>query len=213
MSTGFSCRYHSNRNAIDKCENCSAYICLECKKVYQRSHTTSVGLNDNISSDSYSVRQVLCPLCYYDNIERTGAGMKRMGLICPFIFIIIFLGGTLFMVFFFLEFIDIWDSSTGPSMGPGPEIFLIFIPLFFIIPLIVMACFLRQFLVIGPRQAKQARIEREAFLQSIGDTSLYQREYDKGEFSSTYSSYCRTCGDRIDPDERYCSNCGSSIRK
>ncbi|WP_455140335.1 hypothetical protein [Candidatus Hodarchaeum mangrovi] len=212
MSTGFSCRYHSNRDAIDKCENCSAFICLECKKVYQTPYTTS-DIDHDMVSDSYSEKHTLCPICYYDNMERAGDGMRRMGFICPFMFIIVFLGGTFLMVFVLLQFIDLWNNTPGPSMGPGPEILLIFTPLFFIIPLVIMVCLLRQFFVKGPHQAKQARIAREAFLESIGDTSLYQQEYDKGEFSSSYSSYCRTCGDRINPDERYCSNCGSSTRK
>ena len=211
MKAGFACKYHSNRDAIEKCENCGAYICLECKKLYHTRHSTSTGLDDDgfSSSSSYSTSHVFCPLCYYDTLEKSSSGASRLFLICPIIFIVIFVGFAIFMVSFLTDFITEWNSIDMPGGGPGPEIMFAFIPFFFIIPFGILGCMLRQFFVVGPRTASNARKEREIFLQSLEGSSSFEIDANSG----IRSNYCKTCGQKLDWDERYCSNCGTEGSK
>ncbi len=216
MTSSLSCKYHPSRTAMDKCEQCGALICLDCKKIHKVTHTTSSSSFDDDfhSSDTYTTRHIFCPLCYYDNIEKAGT-KGRFFLICPIIFVIIFFGVALFMFSFFLEFIEDWNSSGGGDLpGPGPEIFLLVFPIFLIVPIAILICMLRNFFIAAPRAAQQARVEREAFLREIGMESGFtpRDEFRTDSFKQSRKSFfCKTCGARISVDEVYCPFCGSSV--
>ena len=54
-----SCYYHSEREAVAKCENCSRMICLEDKMTYRR-----IGGTDR-AQDVFTY----CPVCYNEARE------------------------------------------------------------------------------------------------------------------------------------------------
>ena len=39
--TNQQCKYHPGQNAISKCEECGALVCLECKNIYRPMYSTS----------------------------------------------------------------------------------------------------------------------------------------------------------------------------
>lgn len=216
MTNSLSCKYHPSRTAMDKCEQCGALICLECKKIHKVTHrTSSSSFDDDFHhSDTYTTRHIFCPLCYYDNIEKAGT-KGRFFLICPVIFLIFFVGFALFMLSFILDFIESWNSSGGGDLpGPGPEIILLIFPIFLIVPMAMLICMLRNFFITAPRAAQQARVDREAFLREIGMEREFplRDEFRTDSFNrSKKSQFCRTCGSRISADEIYCPFCGSSV--
>ncbi len=200
---------------MEKCEQCGALICLECKKIHRVTHTTSSSSFDDDfhSSDSYTTRHILCPLCYYDMIETAGT-KGRFFLLCPIAFMIIFIGVVIFMLSNLLDFIESWNRNGGSALpGLGPEIMLLVFPFFFIIPLAMCIFMIRQFFIVGPRTARQARADREAFLQEIG---MERRFAPRDEFrSDTFTRsrkthYCETCGSKMSAKDLYCLNCGSA---
>ena len=69
-----TCKFHPGVAATDKCEECGAPICLQCKQVFRvRSTSTSTG--------SYATKYDLCPICYEKYRKRRGQAQK-LGLIC-----------------------------------------------------------------------------------------------------------------------------------
>ena len=91
MEIDFSCIYHQNRIAIDKCENCGAYICLECKKVERRRHSS---INDDNSWNRATYTEhTLCSDCF----EKRQKSQKK---ICFWVcgIVILLTGGLIFIV-------------------------------------------------------------------------------------------------------------------
>ncbi|MHA2106073.1 MAG: hypothetical protein ACW99R_00010 [Candidatus Hodarchaeales archaeon] len=200
MSTEFSCNYHSSRITVDKCENCSAYICLECKKIFRgnRSRTNPNFLDNRLQrSHSYSSKTILCPLCYYDAEESLRPQTNRMNIIFPVIFISIFIGFFAFILGFL--FIFIGDSQSFSI------IFWIFVPMFLIVPIVFLGIFLFTVRFSRPKITRHIQKEREAFQQSLTiPLSSVKPTYESTEL------FCTTCGAIIEFNERDCPKCGSA---
>ncbi len=194
MSSEFSCSYHPNRNAVDKCENCSIYICLECKKILRANRTRIQ------RPDIFSPKTVLCPNCYYEAEEKRQATSNRIGIVFPLIFVAIFIGFFLFILAFLFMFIG--DSQSFSI------IFWVFVPMFILIPIIFVGIYLVTFRFTKPRRSRAIQKEREVFQQSLGDLrSPIRDSYQNTEL------FCSTCGAIIEFNERYCPKCGSSTHR
>lgn len=201
MTTEFFCTYHPPRNAVDKCENCSSYICLECKKIFRggRSRKNSSLFDSRLQrSDPYSTKTVLCPLCYYDAEENQQSKSNRTNILFPLIFVSIFLGFFLFILA--ILFIFIGDSNSFTI------VFWVFVPIFVMVPIIFVGIFIFTIRVSRPKKSMHIQKEREAFQQSL-DLPQSTRI---SSFQNT-ASFCTTCGAIIEFNERYCPKCGSSI--
>jgi len=58
-----NCKYHPNRNAVEKCEKCEALICLECKKVLKKSIELHQDLAVIILTQLRTIPSIFCVLC------------------------------------------------------------------------------------------------------------------------------------------------------
>ena len=202
MTTDFSCNYHPTRSTVDKCENCSSYLCLECKKIFRENRPLNKsGIFDNRfqKSDQYTPKMVLCPLCYYEAKEKVRSKTRRINVIFPLIFLSLFIGGFIFIMAFLIIFIG---DSRNFSV-----IFWVFVPMFLILPIIFVGIFLLPVIRSRPKRSRYYRKERDAFLQSLDLTqSLKKAIYENSEL------FCGACGAIIEFNERYCPKCGSATQ-
>lgn len=201
---------------MDKCEQCGALVCLDCKKIHRVTHSTTSSSfdDDSHNSHTYTTRHIFCPLCYYGNIEKAGT-QGRHALLCPIIFLMFFFVVVLFMLSNFLSFIEDWYSNGSGLPGPGPEIGLLIFPIFLIVPIALIIYLLRQYYIVAPRAAEQARIERETFLREIGMEREFppREDFRADSFKESREQYfCKTCGSRMSADDLYCPHCGLFIK-
>ncbi|MHA2176191.1 MAG: hypothetical protein ACXACP_14390 [Candidatus Hodarchaeales archaeon] len=201
MPEDFSCRYHQNRNAIDKCENCGAYLCLECKNIFRDSYTDSRTdyYSNKFQSSSRDSGVILCPKCYFDRQEVDVNASRRMSLFFPIMFFVIFFGGFIFLMFFLF-------TSIGSQGSSFPTI-VIFFPIMFIgfIAIIILVSF-RQFSHRKPRFPYKRKMIQNTFYQPGNRASRYNNE-----FHLRSDPFCNRCGSKTEYGEKYCSNCGMAL--
>lgn len=184
----YTCKYHPEREAVTKCEECGAMICLECKSIYRRHYHSSR------HHYSYSTRYELCPVCYERKINQA---YNPLCLIVPVIFIVIFMGMATSMF-----------SGMGNFM---PAFFPIF---FFLVPILMICVLGYQYLIKGPQEKQKAKEKKERILQGKTPQS-YKATYSPKKSTVRYSSlaktyYCSQCGQLLSPEDQFCSNCGKN---
>ena len=82
-SNKFYCNFHPSREAITKCEFCGKFICLECKMIFRKQHSSGFDENKRI----YYTNHELCPPCYYDQKikeEKSSMNLFLMAFGCVF---------------------------------------------------------------------------------------------------------------------------------
>ncbi len=192
---GYRCAYHPDREAVTKCEQCGALICLECKSIYRRRYHSSH------NHHSYSTRYELCPICYEEKVRKAN---NPLFLIFPCAFLVVFMGivSTMFAGF------------SGSFIGGFGLIFII-------VPIIMAGVLLYQFLVKGPQQKREAEEKKNRILQGRSPSSFERSRsstYASSSLNETRSVtsnstgkkiYCQQCGHELDPNSSFCSNCGN----
>lgn len=202
MEIDFSCIYHQNRIAIDKCENCGVYICLECKKVFRDSQTDSRVRDPNFRLQTlrrYPSRLVLCPECYLELNENRYSAHNQITSNFPLTFFIMFFGGFLLLMIFLFTAIGSRESSTT---------FILLFPILFVGYFVIIILFsIRQF----------SRKQKFTYKKLIGHNPYQQPrnnsfKYTKGSYDE-FDPFCNRCGSKNEHNERFCSNCGMAIEK
>ncbi|MFX1274355.1 MAG: B-box zinc finger protein [Promethearchaeota archaeon] len=198
-----SCHFHPNRDAITKCEHCGKLICVECKNVYRKSHSSGSG--DNMSY--YYTHYDLCSPCFYDQKIKALNPVGSIFLIISGILIIIFS----LSMFSFMIIPPQFPASSFPQLQDRPVIpsfntfsFIMLIPFFFGIVFIIIGIIL---ICTAPRKKDALKAKKELFLESI---SLQSQE--QIEDILVNNLYCPLCGAQEDINAKYCSKCGSTLR-
>ena len=219
MSTAV-CFYHSDRQAVDKCERCGRMVCLEDK--IKKNYTRSVETGD--TSDFYTYTVILCPMCDMNQEIKSREHILSPGkvilssifLIVPFIIGMSFIAISLFVI-------DQWvnnspaQGTSAPFQSEMKTIILVFMIPFLLIG-IVVAIFVPIFLIIRARKAvkenpaklKALKQKKRNFIESI--TSTEARNMFMNAMDETVIT-CFQCGAKILPHEEYCSNCGDSTKE
>lgn len=186
------CKYHADLDAVSKCEECGALICLDCKNIHRVRHSSSN------SRSSYSTRYELCPECYANRIKKS---TNPIGLIVGAVFIIIFM----------IVAAGMFSEANSWGMGPPGG----FMALFFIIPIIMCGVLGYNYFVKGPEQRANAETKRAAAISALsGSTKTQHRKTPASPEMSYHSAksrfYCQQCGEKIDKGALFCSNCGDT---
>lgn len=190
--TSYSCKYHSDREAVTKCEMCGAMICLECKNVYNRTYHSSH------NHYSYSTRYELCPECYAKKINQS------YNPLC-------FCFPAIFIIFFIVMASSMFSEAASWGMGPPAG----FSAMFFIIPIFGLCLLGYQYFIRGPQVKEEAENRKRKALKD-----LHGRNYTKSpqEISNNYAPrphrlFCQNCGQPLDPKASFCQNCGNPAQK
>jgi len=193
-NNNLNCHFHPYRDAIGKCEQCGKLLCVECKNIYRRRHSTGSG--DHISY--YYNQQELCTPCFYDEkIKR----YHPAGYICLILFGFIFLGASIFMFNESIDFMNSWMSATN---DPSPSILPFFTSIFIIVAIGLIAFGIIS-LINAPKKVKELEAKKKVFYEMISSS-------DKARESSYLKyKYCSLCGSQDDLNAKYCSNCGGEL--
>lgn len=164
-----NCYFHADREANTKCELCGKLICLECKMVLKRRHGTE--------HSSYISSYDVCPLCFYDKMDKGyGKNAITVALLTtiPAVIFIILLAVTEF-----------------------------FFPM--IIAIAAIAAFTWIYaLFYAPKKRKEFNQQKKDFLQSLKkyrinkvDSQLEQRCGNCGAKIEPNTSICSYCGNEL----------------
>ncbi len=191
IMTNPSCYYHPSREAMDKCESCGKLICVECKNVYR--YRRSSGTSDH--RRYYYMSQELCTPCFCDaNIK--GAKMTKYQ---PFLMLIpiVFMG----IMFMFI-------SGNIGSMGVLSNILpMMILPVFIVlIPFGIIFLVLLRNSLLSPKKEAEFNMRKQEFFNNISVPSGAPASVP---VHSSAPAYCKQCGSNLDPDEKFCSQCGS----
>ena len=183
--TNQKCKYHADREAIAKCEECGALVCLECKNVYRPMY------NSTHSSRGYGYRMELCPECYFERLEKT---KNPISLIFIVVFIALFLG----------------VASQGLSGAPGG-----FTAMFIIIPVIMLGSVGYYYFIKFPKMREDAKKRRNKALVALTKGPSYKPKTPSNNIeipnkNTDSTMFCQQCGHPLDPNENFCSNCGNT---
>lgn len=204
------CHFHPDRDAITKCEHCGRLICVECKMVYRKSHSSGSGDTHSY----YYTYHDYCTPCFYD---RKIKNLNPIGPICIIFFGFIFLGVSIFMLGQAIDFVNSWvnpidmlpsyfpDSWPQSSNLSAPT----FLPMFasiFVLVAIGLIIFGLASLIIAPHKQNALRAKKEIFLESISSQSRKPIE----DIPLKYT-YCPSCGAQDDYHAKYCSKCGCLV--
>ncbi len=195
-----NCYYHPEKAAIAYCEKCGRNLCIQCKKIYRRYHSST-----NYHR-GYAERYEYCPICKYNEEERTlffsSFSLIGFGVLVLIISTVFFSGAPS-------------DPFFEDSVNAGKAMFTIFA----LIPLI--GGLLKLFLF---DQAKKAEIieNRNRFAKGVDLDQDFNRKSLPKSNSKTkivnYSDgivekgffYCIQCGEKLTKKIKYCPNCGDS---
>ena len=189
-----SCYYHPSRNAITKCESCGKLICVECKNIFQQTH--SAGTPEHRTY--YVTRNELCTPCFYD--KRIKA--IKIGRVVPICF------GTFFLVIGIIFFRVMYSFTSIVSEGlEDPFIFYSYVPLimFTCIGFIVILVGVLKFATSG-KKITDMEAKKTEFLKSVASASSA-----KGRTQPVKREYCHHCGNKINPGEKICEQCGENL--
>jgi len=183
--TNQKCKYHQDQDAISKCEDCGALVCLECKNIYRPMYST------NHSRRRYGYRYELCPECYAERLEKT---KNPFSLIFITVFIAIFLG----------------VASQGLSDAPGG-----FTAMFIIVPVFMLGSVGYYYFIKFPQMREDAKQRRNKALVALSKASSYKPEQSSNKKERSHKTtdstmFCQQCGHPLDPNENFCSNCGDT---
>lgn len=202
------CVYHPNREAVTKCEKCSKYICIECKNIYRRRHSTGHyhGTTGHHHSSTYVTQHDYCTPCLKDTQAKSAKG--------PYLIMIIFSGMLFFMGLIILpimlSFIQIENSMSQDMSMMGFSPFPSLISGFIAIP-IVMLVAASILLILGiyfmktkaPLKKQKILDEKENFFASLPSQSGANQQGSK--------LFCTTCGTENIGNTKICKECGASL--
>ncbi len=215
MSTAL-CFYHSDRQAVEKCERCGRLLCLEDK--IKKNYTRNEGTSEHSNYVHYSV--ILCPLCDINQELKTRKNMLNpLGLIFASFFVIIpFIVG---MIFIGIS-LNVINSELNPPQSPfswihqsGPNYFLILFMIPFllagigfgiIVPLFIIKKALSE-IKQNPTKIEELQQRKRTFIHSMTSKealNLFENSLEDNIIT------CFQCGAKIWPQEKFCSNCGDS---
>lgn len=201
------CSYHPEKVAVTTCRRCKRAICLEDKRMYQRTHyKVNVGgeilvgnnpLYDNVKS--YKTTNDYCILCYASQKKS-----KVSGTIAGLVIIIILM----IFVFILSTFSLQGNFPDGISFNPGSlpaAYYLIAI----LIILLVIGEIIKEKL-----QANKAIDEAVAFKKSLNQNSNYDTSKFDASQKKTFISQisCFECGSMLDVTDMFCPNCGNDTK-
>ncbi|MFX1238471.1 MAG: hypothetical protein ACFFAS_04305 [Promethearchaeota archaeon] len=196
IESNIPCQYHSNRNAVTKCEMCQKATCVECKMVYKQFHMGSTDFIGSRENDYYTHYE-LCRPCYYDRHIKE---LNSPGMYC------IFVSGCIstiisFIIFLFtMNFVSTWD---GPSSIPAPTILPFFAFIFILIGIgtVIIGMIKIENL---PKKISEFEAKRQVFFAELSSTTETSEQIIKYNF-------CPVCGEKFYPDEKICKKCGIEI--
>ncbi|NHI94041.1 MAG: zinc-ribbon domain-containing protein [Candidatus Lokiarchaeota archaeon] len=204
-----NCYYHPDREAINKCENCGKLLCVECKQVLHRTYSRGSYSSQGRYSHShyYSINYDLCPECYYDaQIAATSPKMCIISFVILAVFASIMMG--------MMIGVDVMINSITPGFSnfsmPTPGMF-IFIPILIIVVGGVIIFYIA--FISYPKKRQQFISEKEEFLKSIGleNYNPPRTESSGSEYQINNVNICPNCGEKIEPDDKFCNECGNKL--
>jgi hypothetical protein len=163
----FKCYYHPDREASVKCEICGKLVCLECRMYLKKMQGTG--------NSRTVIRYEVCPLCYYNKMDK-GYGKRAklfaLGFTIP---LIIFIAISLILID--VPFIAIFGIAT---------IAILWIYAFYY----------------APKKRVEFRKKREFFLQGLETYNSKKRELERrctncGAKVDPNASICSYCGEDL----------------
>jgi hypothetical protein len=177
------CYYHKNRTAVDKCEECGKYLCVECKQNISHAHTRSSGK----TSSTYYTHHILCPDCAVQDIGKQNNPI----------------GGVFTCLIFIIFVIVVTSVSSSDGFGIPP----FFIGWLAFMGIILLCSMLYKFAIKAPEEKKKAvEIQKKAHqaLKISKDDEKKDDEVKKEQIAL----YCKFCGAPIDENSQSCKFCG-----
>ena len=169
LNSDFVCKYHLDRNAVDKCESCGAFVCLKCKKTYPEAYT-----------GSYRRRAyTLCPLCFFEKKEKVMSSPSRE-MIWIFMGFTVFMMGMAVVMGSMLVFAILKPNHYLEILDLIFQLIALTIPVgVFIIASKIFRYLKRYYFIIGPQEVEEAKNQRENFLVSLDSTEFLKEESRK----------------------------------
>ena len=196
-----NCFYHPDREAYDTCELCGKPVCVECKRTLIQTR-----MSYKSSSAFLSVPREVCPECYYD-----GQIKETFPKSAVFIYSLVSLSFTLLIVMIIFMEITIRSIGGFPAGMPTPAMFLFI----FIIPIIVGGVIVIYMVFISRPKRKALLIkEKDEFLRSVG-FEISESSLDSSSSISIRKkniNICPNCGEKIEPADRFCNDCGTRLK-
>lgn len=170
-------------------------MCVECKNVFRFRGSSGTAQYRRY----YSVSQDLCTPCFCDANIKTAKMTKYQAIIC-------FIPMVVLMVFFF-GFFGFFSFSSS-------------IMVFMMLPIIVMIIAFGVIMIVmmrsatlSPKKKAEFQMRKQNFLNSVSMPSGVPASVSapiNGSISTP--AYCQQCGADLDPNEKFCSQCGSEIK-
>ena len=86
-------------------------------------------------------------------------------------------------------------------------VFLLVLSMMFIFPFLIILFIVYKAFGSNPKIQTNARAKKEAFLRSVGQSSLGSSPHVSSS-TNKVSNFCRKCGDELQPGDQFCPNCG-----
>ncbi len=200
------CYFHPERNAVEKCEECGKFVCVECKYNFKKKHTHRTGKTSSV----YYTHHELCPQCYANAIESDGNSMKA-ALPC--------FGYIIFLMFGIAAMTAI--TRTQSEWGYFSEfarqqdrIFLgIFTTILVIAGLSTIGNLIYSVLVKGPQATEKAnkiRSKVKNLLEAKINYKLKKKTSTRDSKVSQFTLNCPFCGAPTRIGQNTCKFCGQT---